>query len=83
MNTATLVGSLALALASALATGHALGSDRLAVPTAQQKLEQREAQRRVALIQHQKTKEYIARNCVKRDLTPAQLEACRAAYRQL
>ena len=80
MNTATLVGSLALALAGALATGHALGSDRL---TAQQKVEQREAARRVALIEHQKTKEYIARNCVKRDLTPAQLKDCRAAYRQL
>lgn len=80
MNTATIVGSIALALASVLATGHAFGEERL---TAQQKVEQREALRRAALVQHQKNKDYIARNCLKRDLTPAMLEACRAAYRQL
>lgn len=83
MNTATLVGSLALALAGLLATGHAFGSDRVITQTQHQKLEQREAMRRAALVQHQKTKEYLARNCVKRDLSPAELQACRAAYRQL
>lgn len=80
MNTATIVGSIALALAGVLATGQAFSTERL---TAQQKVEQREAARRVALAQNQKNREYIARNCVKRDLTPAMLEACRAAYRQL
>lgn len=79
-NTAAIVGSIALALAGALVTGHAFGADRL---TAQQKVEQREALRRAALVQHQKNKEYIARHCVNRDLSPAALEACRAAYRQL
>ena len=80
MNTATLVGSLALTLAGLLATGHAFGTEWV---TGQQKVEQREAQRRAALVQHQKNKDYIARNCVKRELTPAMLHACRAAYRQL
>ena len=80
MNTATIVGSMALALAGVLATGQAVGSERI---TGQQKVEQREAMRCAALVQHQKNKDYIARNCVKRDLTPAMLEACRAAYRQL
>ena len=80
MNTAMLVGSLALALGLLLATGHAAGAEWV---TGQQKVEQREAQRRAALAQNQKNREYIARNCVKRDLSPAALEACRAAYRQL
>jgi phosphohistidine swiveling domain-containing protein len=80
MNTATIVGSIALALAGVLATGQALGSDRV---TGQQKVEQREAMRRAALVQHQQKKDFLARNCTKRDLTPAMLQACRAAYRQL
>jgi phosphohistidine swiveling domain-containing protein len=80
MNTATIVGSIALALAGMLATGQALGSDRV---TGQQKVEQREAMRRAALVQHQQKKDFLARNCTKRDLTPAMLQACRAAYRQL
>jgi hypothetical protein len=77
MNTMAIIGSIALALAGVPAAGQAFGQ------TAQEKLERREAQRRVALAQHQKIKEFLARNCVKRDLTRAQLEACRAAYRQL
>jgi hypothetical protein len=77
MNTATIVGSIALALAGVLATGQAFGQ------TGQEKLERREAQRRVALAEHQKIKEFLARNCTRRDLSRAQLEACRAAYRQL
>ena len=78
MKTTTIVGSIALALAGVLATGHAFGTE-----TAQQKVEKREEMRRAALAQNQKSREYIARHCVKRDLTPAMLEACRAAYRQL
>jgi hypothetical protein len=77
MNTATIVGSIALALAGMLATGQAFGQ------TGQEKLERREAQRRVAMAEHRKIKEFLSRNCVKRDLSRAQLEACRAAYRQL
>jgi len=80
MNTAIIVGSIALALAGVLATGQAFGKDQ---ETAQQKLERREAMRRAALAQNQKNKEYIARNCVNRELSRAQMEACRAAYRQL
>lgn len=83
MNTATIVGSIALALAGVLATGQALGNDAVIKETAQQKVEKREAMRRAALVQHQQKKDFLARNCTKRDLTPAMLQACRAAYRQL
>ena len=83
MNTAIIVGSIALALAGVLATGQALGSDLVIKETAQQKIEKREALRRAALVQHQQTKDFLARNCIKRDLTPAMLQSCRAAYRQL
>lgn len=83
MKTRMMVGALAIALAGVLATGQALGGELVIKETAQQKLERREAMRRAALVQHQQTKDYLARNCTKRDLTPAQLHNCRVAYRQL
>lgn len=51
--------------------------------TLHQKIEQREAQRRVAMEEHQKRKEHFARHCTKPVMTPAELEACRAAYRAM
>jgi hypothetical protein len=87
VNTSTVVGSLALVLAGVLATGYALGQESNGSPaikqTAQEKLDAREAARRAAVADHQKRKQDFARNCVKQDLTAAQLEACRAAYRRL
>ena len=84
MNTSIAIGSVALVLAGVLATGHAFGQETAAPqPTAQEKMEQREALRRAAVIEQQKRKEEFARNCIKPALTEAQLEACRSAYRRL
>jgi hypothetical protein len=87
VNTSTIVGSIALALAGVLATGQAFGQDSTQQPaikqTAQEKLEQREVLRRAAVAEHQKRKDDFARNCIKPGLTEPQLEACRVAYRKL
>jgi hypothetical protein len=87
VNTSVIIGSIALALAGVLATGHAFGQE-ITQPSAfretgQEKLEQREALRRAAMAEHQKRKEDFARNCIKPGLSEPQLEACRAAYRRL
>ena len=85
MNTSILVGSIALVLAGVLATGHAFGQEAPTAPspTAQEKLDQREALRRAAVADQQKRKDDFARNCLKPALSASQLEACRAAYRKL
>ena len=86
MNTSILVGSIALVLAGVLATGRAFGQEtvKLPPPTAQEKTEQREVLRRAAMLDHQKRKDEFARNCLKpAQLSEAQLDACRAAYRKL
>jgi hypothetical protein len=51
--------------------------------TAHEKAAEREALRRVAMEDHQKRREEFKGNCARRDLSPAQLESCRAAYRKL
>ena len=86
MNTSIVIGSIALVLAGVLATGHAFGQEivTLPPPTAQEKLDQREALRRAAVLDQQKRKHDFARNCLKPAvLSDAQLDACRAAYRKL
>ena len=86
VDTSIIIGSIALALAGALATGHALGQETpppLIKETAHEKLEQREAQRRAEMAEHQKRKAEFSRNCIKQGLSEPQLEACRAAYRKL
>ena len=85
VNTSIVVGSVALVLAGVLATGYAFGQEIIKAPqpTAQEKLDQREALRRTAMQEQQKRKEDFARNCIKPDLSDKQLEACRAAYRKL
>lgn len=85
MNTSVIVGSIALALAGVLATGQAFGENTrpLTRQTAHEKAVEREALRRVAVEDHQKRKDEYKRNCAKKDLNPAQFEACRAAYRRL
>ena len=74
MNTSIIVGSIALALAGVLATGHAFGEATRPVSrqTANEKAMEREALRRAALA-----------DCTKPDLSPAQFEACRAASPKL
>ena len=85
MNTSILVGSIAVVLAGVLAAGHAFGQEivKLPPPTAQEKLDQREALRRAAVLDQQKRKDDFARSCLRPALSDSQLEACRAAYRKL
>jgi hypothetical protein len=87
MKLSTIVATAALVLAGVLATGHAFGQESTPMPaakeTGQEKLDQREAKRRAAVVEHKKRKEDFARRCIKPELTDAQLEACRVAYRSL
>jgi len=85
VNTSIVVGSVALVLAGVIASGQAFGQEILKEPppTAQEKLHQREALRRAAVLDQQKRKDEFARNCIKPELSDRQLEACRAAYRKL
>jgi hypothetical protein len=85
VNTSIVVGSIALVLAGALATGYAFGQEILKEPppTAQAKTDQREVLRRAAVADQQKRKDDFARNCLKPALSESQLEVCRAAYRKL
>lgn len=88
MQLSTVVASVALVLAAALAVGHALGQD---IPpqsepkavTMQKKVDEREAQRRAAAADHQKRKDEFARRCTKPLKTPYELEECRTVYRQM
>jgi hypothetical protein len=86
MQLSTLVGSIALVLAAALATGQALGTDTPPSEpkvTMHKKVEEREAQRRAAAADQQKRKEEFTRRCSKPVKTPGELEECRVAYRQM
>ena len=87
MQLSTVVASVAVILAAALAAGHALGED---IPpqsqpkvTMQKKVDEREAQRRAAAADQQKRKEEFARRCTKPLKTPYELEECRIVYRQM
>jgi predicted DNA binding protein len=87
MQLSIIVGSMALVLGGVLITGYAFGQESMESPavkqTVQNKLDQREAQRRAAVAEHKKRKEDFARRCMKPGLTDAELEACRVAYRRL
>jgi hypothetical protein len=52
-------------------------------PTAQQRLDEREAKRRSAVAEQDKLKRDFARNCKKQVLTDKELQACREAYRRM
>jgi hypothetical protein len=81
------VASLALILGLLLAMGHArateIGGPTGSTETVQDRLVAREALRRAALAEHHKRKEDFARLCTKPLMSPAELEACRVAYRRL
>ena len=85
VNTSIVVGSIALVLAGVIASGQAFGQEVIKepLPTAQEKLDQREALRRAAVVDQQRRKDDFARNCLRPALSDSQLEACRAAYRKL
>jgi hypothetical protein len=74
------VAALALLLGAALAAGYTRANESQAL---QDRSELREAQRRVAVAEHQRRKEDFVRRCAKPLMTKAELEACRAAYRRL
>jgi len=79
MELSKLVAFLALVLGVVLAAGQARSA-----ATVQDRLVEREALRRAALLEHHKRKEDFARRCSgKPYLTSSELEACRAAYRRL
>jgi hypothetical protein len=74
------VAVLALVLGAMLVTGYARGTE---TETAQDRAVAREAQRRVAVAEHERRKEDFVRRCAKPLMSRAELEACRAAYRRL
>jgi hypothetical protein len=86
MELSKVVAALAIILGAALATGYARGdgpSGPAVKETVQDKLVAREAMRRAALAEHHRRKEDVARLCNRPLASPAELEACRAAYRRL
>ena len=86
MELSKVVASLAIILGIMLATGHARGEGP-SVPavrqTVQERLVAREAMQRAALAEHHRRKEDVVRLCNRPLYRPAELEACRAAYRRL
>ena len=86
MELSKVVAFLAIILGAALATGHARGDGPSMPPTketVQDRLLAQEAMRRAALQEHHRRKEDVARLCNRPLTSPADLEACRAAYRKL
>jgi hypothetical protein len=87
MQASTVVATLSLILAAALVAGHAFSQD--AVPaepkaeTMQKKVDEREAQRRAAALEHERRKEEFTKRCTKPLKSPFELEECRKVYRQI
>ena len=86
MQLSSTIASAAVVLGMAVTIGYAQGDAGAGatIQTGQSRVEAREAQRRVALLEHQKRKEDFARRCTtSQPMTAAQLAECRAAYRKL
>jgi hypothetical protein len=86
MQASTAVGTIALVLAAALAVGYAFGDDApppSAPKTIQKRIDEREAQRRAAALEHDKRKQEFARRCSKPIKNPFELEECKAVYRDM
>ena len=81
------VASIAVVLGIILLAGHAFGdaADGSTVPkqTIQQKVDQREAQRRTEIVDQRKRKEEFARACNKPLKNDLEREECRLAYKRL
>ena len=79
------IATMAVVLAVVLAAGYAVGEDAVpaAKPTAQQKTDAREVQRRAALEDQQKRKDQSDRSCNKPLKTDTDYDLCRTAYRAL
>jgi len=79
---------MAIVLGVVLAAAYAFGEEVVPVPaskqTAQDKVAEREAQRREAMKQQQVRKEEFARRCGNKTVkSEAEMEYCREAYRKL
>ncbi len=88
MQLSTTVATSAILIGVLVVAQYARGEDSrqltAGIRTAQSKVEAREQQRRIALAEHRKRKEEFARRCGgSQPMSPAQLEQCRIAYRQL
>ena len=86
MELSKVVASLAIILGALLATGYARGdgpNGPAVRQTVQERLLAREAMQRAALQEHHRRKEDVVRLCNRPLNSPANLEACRAAYRKL
>ncbi len=96
MDLAKIIGSMAVVLGVVLVAGHASGEEERdlqpkdmqpppAAPklTVQQKLEEREAQRRAEMAEQQRRKEEFSRRCNSNALkTEQEVSFCRVAYRK-
>ena len=88
MKLSTAIASMAVVLGVILAAGYANGeapvpSAGATQPTAQEKVEAREAQRRAAVEEQQRRKEAFERACSKPAKTETEMELCRNAYKRL
>jgi outer membrane murein-binding lipoprotein Lpp len=87
MELSTTIATMAVVLGAILLAGHAYGQEIVPAPmpkqTLQEKVTEREAQRKEAMKQHQERKEDFARRCIRPAMTEPELESCRAAYRRL
>ena len=88
MKLSTAIASTAVVLGVILAAGYANGEAQVSAagstqPTAQEKVEAREAQRRAAVEEQQKRKEAFERACNKPMKTDTELDLCRSAYKRL
>ena len=86
MDLSTTIASMAVVLAVILAAGHAYGeavAPAMGKPTAQEKVVEREAQRRAAVEEQQKRKDAFERACNKPMKSDSDFDLCRAAYKRL
>ena len=86
MDLSTTIASMAVVLAVILAAGHAYGeavAPAVGKPTAQEKVVEREAQRRAAVEEQQKRKDAFERACNKPMKSDSDFDLCRAAYKRL
>ena len=80
MDLSKIIAALALVLAGVLVSQYSQAAER---ETAPKSFAAREAMRQVAMAEHERRKQDVARLCGKPITTNAQMEACRAAYRKL
>lgn len=88
MDLSRTIATMAVVLGVILAAGYASGEQPAPAagvtrPTAQDRMEAREAQRRAAVEEQQRRKDAFERACSKPLKSEAELDLCRAAYRRL